>query len=284
MYEIDAVVAEIPVLLNSFFRCQHRRGRIRAFLCGRRPEDRRFDLRIQVKGLLEGQMGCEAFLGEDIAELSAPPRPDRDHLTIEVKEAGQSDLILMFLGSPGTIAEVTAFAMDGRTNSKLVVFNEAKYKDQKSFINLGPLRLIPPDRILYHEGVSGTPTVQLVRQLDQIVAREWFERSGIGARFDRALSFDAFVCLAILMAAFPVRYKELVKLSPLDEHTLTRTLKELFQRSLIRLEEKKYVPQVRLEELPIGGESVVDIARARAGLLSQRMRDPEAVADYRLVL
>ncbi len=284
MYEIDAVAAKIPVLLNSFFRHQHGRGRMKVFLCGRKPSDRRFDLRTQVKRLLEGQMGCEASLGEDIEELSVPPRPDQNHLTIEVKEAARSDLIFMFLGSPGTIAEVTAFAMDERVNSKLVVFNQAKYKDQRSFINLGPLRLIPSSRIVYYDGASDSPTVQLVSQLDQIVAQKWFHKSELGTRFSPALPFEAFVCLAILLSAFPVRYKELVELFPLDERTLKRALGELFKAHLISEDEKKYLPQVAVGDLPIDGESVADIARTRAALLSRRMKDPDAVTDYRLIL
>ena len=229
-------------------------------------------------------MGCEAFLGEDIEALTAPPRPDRNHLVIEVREAADSDLIFMFLGSPGTIAEVTAFAMDKEANPKLVVFNQAKYRGQKSFLNLGPLRLIPPSRIIYYDGDSDSPTVQLASQLDQIVARKWFEKSELGTCFDPVLSFEAFVCLAIILAAFPVRYKELAELFPSDEHTLTRALGQLYEAELIVNEEKKYLPRVALSKLPIDGECVTDIARARVSLLSRRMKDPEAVGDYRLIL
>lgn len=169
MQPIDVVTAQLPLLLNDFFKYQHRNARLSVFLCGRKPEDPHFDLRKQVARLLQHRMGCRAFLGEEIEQLRFGPQPDVNHLTIEVQEATQSDLVVMFLGSEGTLSEVTAFAMSEAINPKVVVFNDIQYRDVDSFVNLGPLRLLRKDQIIYYDVADEIPSVDLVKHLDKIV-------------------------------------------------------------------------------------------------------------------
>lgn len=282
MYPIDTVVAAVPALLSDLFR--HNRDRLSVFLCGRKPEDRRFDLRFQVKRVLENRMGCSAFLGEDIAELKGPPKPDRDHLTIEVKEAANSDLVVMFLGSAGTLAEVTAFAMDREINPKVVVFNAAKYKDDKSFINLGPLKLLRPDRVIYYDADETVPSVQIVRHLDRILANLRFHRAGIQNVFTPALGFESWVALSLIYATFPVRYQELSELFPWDDARLRQALSELFNADYVAKQEAKYLPVKTLASLPGPAGLRRDVAHLRLKMLGHRISDSQIVADYRLLV
>lgn len=284
MHEIDAAISKTPLLLNDLFRHRHARRTLKVFLCGRKPSDRRFDLRIQVKRLLEGRMGCKSFLGEDIAELTETPRPDKDHLTIEVKEAKKSDLIVMFLGSPGTLAEVTAFAMNRDTNKKLVVFNNIKYKNDKSFINLGPLRLLPRENVIFYDPEAETTTAEVVVHLDKILARTWFGVYASHYLPSAALSFEQFILLCVVYAAFPVRYAELGELFPFNEKAFRDALKALFLGKFIQKQEDKFIPVGDLQDLAIGGDCVADIARVRTKLLDKRLQSDQCISDYRLIV
>ncbi len=283
MYDIDVATSKLPLLLNDFFRHLHSSRKPKVFLCGKELADRRFDLREQVKRLLQSRMGCSPFLGEDISEFQQAPRPDTDHLSIEVKFAEQSDLIIMFLGSPGTLAEVTAFAMNRNTNRKVVVFNDIKFKDEKTFINLGPLKLLPKgSQVFYDTSLGLTPEV--VMHLDRIVAKTWFDMHSLEHVLSPTLAFAEFIVLAIIYASYPVRYTELNQLCPFPEQTVLDALKVLFARSLLREEEKKYLPRGKLDTRRIKGNVVTDIANVRAKLMNKRLCREEVVTDYRLII
>lgn len=284
MHPVDLAVSQIPLLLNDFFKHQHTNTALSVFLCGRRPEDPHFDLRKQVKRLLETRMGCKAFLGEDIAELKYGPKPNVNHLTIEVREATQSDMVVMFLGSPGTIAEVTAFAMDRKINSKVIVFNDAKFEDSASFVNRGPLKLLSEDQIIYYDATAEVPSVELVRHLDTLFARKRFEYTIADSSPPCELGFDAWIALCLVFASYPVKYEGLANLFPWQERRLRRALKVLFAAKWLEEREAKYVPRCTLEELPMDSGFIASLARARMILLGDRLRNADSVADYRLLL
>jgi len=228
-------------------------------------------------------MGCDPFLGEDIRELRTP-RPNRNHLTVEVEEATRSDLVVMFLGSPGTLSEITAFAMNADVNPKLVVFNDSRYKDRVSFVNLGPLKLLPPGRLIHYDAIGESPSVELVRHLDVIVASTHFERAKAGTAFSPTLSFRDWITLCLIYVSYPVRYQDLSDLFPWEEPGLRQALRTLFDRDYIALREKKYAPAVALEALPMNSGLIRHLAHTRMALLGDRLRDTDAVADYRLLV
>ncbi len=60
-------------------------------------------------------------------------------LDIEDKLAHYTDCIILFLESPGSIAELGAFALKENLLKKLLVINDIRFKKQISFINLGPI-------------------------------------------------------------------------------------------------------------------------------------------------
>jgi hypothetical protein len=171
MYLVDLLASQKIFLISDYFRSLHKYDKkLDVFLCGSEPKDHNFDLRIQVKRILESRMGCKSFLGEDIKVLKAGVHTDRDLLSIEVKEATESDLIFIFLGSVGTISELTAFALNKDLQKKLVVFNEKKYEKKKSFLNEGPLKMLEKDQIIFYDGSLDKPTQELISSIDKIVS------------------------------------------------------------------------------------------------------------------
>jgi len=65
-----------------------------------------------------------------------------DLLTIENQLADYSDCVLIINESPGTLAELGAFASNDLIVQKLLVVNSKEYYGQTSFISLGPLAKI----------------------------------------------------------------------------------------------------------------------------------------------
>lgn len=288
MRPIEKTFSKLPIVLNDFFKHSHKRASLCVFLCGSKPTDLQYDLRTQVRWLLEKHMGCRAFFGEDIEEFKNP-KVDLDHLTIEVTQAIKSDLILMFLGSPGTMAEVTAFAMNKQVSKRTVVFNNKKYHKVKSFINQGPLKLLPKENVIPYDAESNEPTLELVKHLDLILAKTWYKRILTQMAPSTQLpltnlSFEQFLCLAIIYSTFPVRYKALEFFYPANEASLNKALKYLFDKRFIKEEEKKYIPRkmldVRDNKLSFLHEYIDDISKVRLHLLESRLKDEDIVSDY----
>ena len=292
MRPIEKTFSNLPIVLNDFFKHSHKQSQLRVFLCGSKPTDLQYDLRTQVRCLLEKNMGCKTFFGEEIEDFKNP-KVDLDHLTIEVTQAKKSDLILMFLGSPGTMAEVTAFAMNKQVSEKTVVFNNKKYHKVKSFINQGPLKLLPKENVIPYDAESNEPTLELVKHLDLILAKTWYKR--ILTRMApftmlplKNLSFEEFICLALIYSAFPVRYETLNEYYPDSEASLNKSLEFLFNRQFIKKEEKIYIPSKMLGvsnyKISFLHEYIDDISKVRLYLLESRLKDGDIVSDYRLIV
>ena len=286
MYPIDVMARQVPILLNEFFRSFHKSLKpLKVFLCGHRPKNQHFDLRQQVKRLLESRMGCTAFRGEDIQDLRKEVKIKTENvLHIEVREATNSDLIMMFLGSEGTFAELTAFALDPNIRPKLIVFNKQEYKEENSFINLGPIKLLNPERVIYYDGNIQSPSINLIVELDKIVARVWYEQTDPACLILPEISFETFASLALIYSSYPIRYSELLSYFPWSERIFKSTLKILTDNKLVRVREKKYIPTVHLDDLGIAPPCTEDIARARMSMMGKRLRSSETATDYRLIV
>ena len=284
MYPIDITVSKIHFLLNDFFRHLHRRYKFKIFLCGEKPDNPHFDLRFQLKRILELRMGCKPFLGEELEDLKVDIKTEKDHLTIEVKEAENADLTLMFLGSPGTIAELTAFVLNENIRSKVIVFNDRKYEKEKSFLNQGPLKLLEKDHLLYYDPLSDIPSKEFVLNVDKLIAVNWYQKSVLEKSSLDNLVFHEFIALVLIYAIYPIQYKELSYIYPFEEYVLNNSLKTLFNLKLLKKEENKYIPTKVLEELPATRGCINDVAMVRLSLLNKRLIDSDVVTEYRLIL
>ena len=65
-----------------------------------------------------------------------------DLLSLEGLLADNVDAIVMIPESPGSFAELGAFANDEKLRQKLICIIDKKYKKNKSFINKGPIKLV----------------------------------------------------------------------------------------------------------------------------------------------
>ena len=63
-------------------------------------------------------------------------------LELEDELANYVDLIVIPLEGQGTLAEIGAFAVNKKLLPKIIAINDIRYKNAKSFINLGPIDLI----------------------------------------------------------------------------------------------------------------------------------------------
>lgn len=113
------------------------------FLCGANKdhehvsERRRFLYEFAQKHLISSQF----FFAEKVIETLVKEGHKKNILDIEHQISAFSDYIIIILESNSAFAELGAFSNDG-LRKKLIVINDSKYKDVKSFINLGPIEAI----------------------------------------------------------------------------------------------------------------------------------------------
>ncbi|PZM77484.1 MAG: hypothetical protein DKT66_24675 [Candidatus Melainabacteria bacterium] len=265
--------------------------RIRVFLCGKEVGHRHFDLRARLQKLMNSRMGCETFLGEDLNLELARPKVNKDFLSVEVDEAERADLIVLFLESFGTAAELTAFVMNRKTVSKLVVLNEKKYQNAGGFLNEGPLKLlekIEPGRISYYETNATTGRklpIQILRCIDRAVAKTWFDKqfeNGCSIK-NFNLDFNEFVALTSAYVFFPI---EKMTLAPWLNQVLginygSSIVSKLTKRRLLDEHESFCVPKHPLRAafstLPM--HMLTSIGKIRAQVLNQLIIQPSFKAN-----
>lgn len=84
----------------------------------------------------------DVIFPEDIFEELLFTSRGRDLLSLENMLAESIDVIIIIPESPGSFAELGAFANDEKLREKIICLIDQKYKKDKSFINQGPVRLI----------------------------------------------------------------------------------------------------------------------------------------------
>jgi hypothetical protein len=89
-----------------------------------------------------GFYSYEIIYPEDIFDELLYSSKSKDLLSLENLLADSVDIILMIPESPGSFAELGAFANNNKLRKKIVCVIDVKYKKDKSFINQGPIKLI----------------------------------------------------------------------------------------------------------------------------------------------
>lgn len=79
---------------------------------------------------------------EDIFEELLYSSQTKDLLSLENLLAESVDAVVLIPESPGSYAELGAFANDEKLRNKLICIVDKKFKKDKSFINQGPLKLV----------------------------------------------------------------------------------------------------------------------------------------------
>ncbi|CAN5896463.1 hypothetical protein BH24GEM1_BH24GEM1_01900 [soil metagenome] len=115
-----------------------RRLRPVVFLCGARnslPRDR-------LAAYLRQHLPVLVFYAEGVWEAIAQYRPEANALEMEGELASLADAVIVIVESPGTFAELGAFALTDSLRVKLLPILEISFRGQKSFLESGPVRWI----------------------------------------------------------------------------------------------------------------------------------------------
>lgn len=118
-----------------------RRTEIDLFLCGGMSTPNRKLCRDSLRDEIRSMKNVAIYYPEDLfSEILA--RKKIDLFTLEKVLADNSDIIIIVCESPGSFTELGAFVNNSNTCRKVVAFIQSKYKNDKSFINQGPLEYL----------------------------------------------------------------------------------------------------------------------------------------------
>ena len=115
------------------------------FLCGKDVADQS-SIRYKISYLLNNAFWYsgeyEIIYPEDIFEALLYKSSSDDLLSLENLLADSVDVVVVIPESPGSLAELGAFANNEKLRNKMVCVLDEKYERHKSFINQGPVKLI----------------------------------------------------------------------------------------------------------------------------------------------
>lgn len=114
------------------------------FLCGAKINDQT-KLRYKLSEMFtdwHSKHYYDLIYPEDIFDELLYTKNSKDLLSLEHILAKSIDVILIIPESPGSFAELGAFANDLNLRKKIICVMDKKYKKDKSFINQGPIKLI----------------------------------------------------------------------------------------------------------------------------------------------
>lgn len=111
------------------------------FLCGA-DINQKDKIRHQIAQALKWEYWFDIIYPEDIFDELLYSSKTKDLLSLEGLLADSVDAVVIIPESPGSFAELGAFANDEKLRKKLICVVDKKYKKDKSFINQGPLKLV----------------------------------------------------------------------------------------------------------------------------------------------
>lgn len=115
------------------------------FLCGAdisQKDKIRYKIAEELKQSWPTSFYYDIIYPEDIFDELLFSSKKSDLLSLEGLLAESVDAIVIIPESPGSFAELGAFANDEKLRKKLICLVDIKYKKDKSFINQGPLKLV----------------------------------------------------------------------------------------------------------------------------------------------
>ncbi len=111
------------------------------FLCGA-DINQKDKIRFKIAKALKSEFWYDIIYPEDIFDELLYSSKTKDLLSLEGLLAESVDAVVLIPESPGSFAELGAFANDEKLRKKLICVVDEKYKKDKSFINQGPLKLV----------------------------------------------------------------------------------------------------------------------------------------------
>ncbi|MEA3327076.1 MAG: retron St85 family effector protein [Chloroflexota bacterium] len=169
-----------------------------------------------------------------------------DLISLENILADSVDAIVIIVESWGAVAELGMFSSNDKLRKKIVCIIDKKYKKSKSFIKLGPVRLMKDKKegvVLYEdfEDFKGIePPIKKIHQAINTVSKESEKVSGV----INALQAHVFVLMCIFLLE-PVKKEmiiDLVKYSVKIKHDIAEVLSSTALSMLISKREIKLEP------------------------------------------
>jgi hypothetical protein len=199
----------------------------------------------------------EIYYPEEIFDELIQGKKKFDLLDLENMLADSVNAVVIILESPGSIAELGAFSNNKRFAKKLLVIVDKKYKRQKSFIILGPIKYLNDTKngkIIYWDFKSkniGDLGEEIRRELRSIV-----NTTKVSDALSNPILLQTYI-LSVLHIFDSLSKDELIKVlndsnkfettatSSLDEYKeyklISSTLKILLRNSEITLFNGKYI-------------------------------------------
>lgn len=146
---------------------------------------------------------------EDIFEELLYSSESKDLLSLEGLLAKTVDIILMIPESPGSFAELGAFANDEKLRKKMICVLDSKYKKHKSFINQGPIKLVKKEN---KGSIIFIDFENLENEIEKVTTR--ISKVRKSARFEKEINLlqaDNFL-LPVIFLLEPIEKKGLAKI------------------------------------------------------------------------
>lgn len=141
MKNMNHELEEIAKIIKDRVYRPRAKSKVSIFLCGADKNDSS-TARYQAAKLFEGHPKYEILYPEDLFDDLLAGQGKYSLLEMENTLANSVEVILILPESPGSYAELGAFANNQNLAKKIICLSQEKFKLKKSFLNYGPYRLI----------------------------------------------------------------------------------------------------------------------------------------------
>lgn len=183
------------------------------FLCGGRSASalsNRDKIKSEIHAL-RSKYNYKVFYPETLFVNLLHGHERRDLLSLENLLADSVHAVVLIVESAGALVELGAFSNHEKLARKLVVIVDQKYERDRSFVNLGPVRLLRQKKwgkVIYH-GLSGGDIPKLVRLVCDSV-REVSQNTAIDQSLGNPI-YSRHAYLAMAYCFDPISQDELSK-------------------------------------------------------------------------
>lgn len=211
----------------------------RIFLCGADPKNP-YSMRGPIAdAIISGYHSYfyQIIYPEDVFDDLLYDRQSPDLLSLENLLVENVHSVVIIPESPGSYTELGAFANNDALRQKIVCLIDRKYKNDKSFINRGPIRLINkehPNRVIFFDSSHFTALGAQVRSAVSTI------KDPFGSRSDLNLFQMPNFLLPAIYLLEPIDRATLIKLVGYAAND-KKNAKTFTVTSLTSLEKKKFI-------------------------------------------
>lgn len=214
------------------------------FLCGADISDTTTG-RYKISKLLKENSRYELLYPEDLFDDLMAGQGQYSLLDLENLLAKSVDAIVLLPESPGSFAELGAFANNTGLVEKLICIGQERYSKKKSFINYGPLRLIRRSKtgkvinIQYQDLTDTIEREKIYRRIREVLTQIKL-RNPIKKDVGNIMETENFVLPCIYLIDL-VTTKELIKLVEYATNKDIKICEIATKSSLSRLLRKTFI-------------------------------------------